>query len=41
MWYMSDALMNAGEIETALKEYRGVVKTSPDHQRGELAQLKV
>ena len=41
MWYMSDALMNAGEIETALEEYRELVKTSPDHQRGELAQLKV
>ena len=38
---MADALMNAGEIGTALEEYRELVKTSPDHQRGELAQLKV
>lgn len=41
MWYMADALMSGAQISEALEQYRTLVKTSPDHQRGELAQLKV
>ena len=41
MWYMADSLLNAQEVSRALEQYRLLVKTSPDHQRGELAQLKI
>ncbi len=41
MWYMADAYIEAGEIVKSLEQYRELVKTAPDHQRGELSQLKI
>lgn len=41
LWYKADAMQAGGDMDGAQGEYQELVKTSIDHHRGELAQIRL